>query len=294
MSTKKVLCPVDFSPGSQRAMQVAVRLAGEMDAELVLAHAWYVPASVYPSEEPLLPQLAESVSDEAARGLTDVVREAAALGASRVTWRLLHGVPWRAIVDALDDDPAIDLAVIGTHGRTGLSRFLLGSVAEKVVRHAPCSVLAVRPDGEVKPFTHVMVPVDFSAAARHAIDRAAELVRPGGAGITLLHVIEAPVSYSGELPDPELLRELDRRGAEYVDRAATELRSRVSVPVTTQSRVGWPGAETLAALERDPTIDVIVMGSHGRTGIKRVLLGSVAEKVVRHARCPVLVARKRE
>ncbi len=294
MSTKKVLCPVDFSAGSQRAMQVAVRLAGELDAELVLVHAWYVPASVFPSEEPLLPRLLQSVSDEAARGLDDAVREATALGARRVTWKLLHGVPWRAIVDALDDDPAFDLAVIGTHGRTGLSRFLLGSVAEKVVRHAPCSVLAVRPDGEVRPFAHVMVPVDFSAAARHAIDRAVELVQPDGAGITLLHVIEAPVSYTGELPDPGLLRELDRRGAEHLERTATELQSRVTVPVTARRRVGWPGAEILAALDHDPTIDVIVMGSHGRTGIKRVLLGSVAEKVVRHARCPVLVARRRE
>ncbi|HSK04246.1 MAG TPA: universal stress protein [Kofleriaceae bacterium] len=293
MSTKKILCPVDFSAGSQRAMQVAVRLAGDMDAELVLVHAWYVPASVYPSEEPLLPQLVQSVSDEAARGLDDAVREATALGARRVTWKLLHGVPWRAIVDALDE-PAFELAVIGTHGRTGLSRFLLGSVAEKVVRHAPCSVLAVRTEGEVGSFTHALVPVDFSDGARHAIDRAAELVRPGGAGITLLHIIEAPVSYSGELPDPELLRELDRRGAESLERTATELRSRVTVPVTARSRVGWPGAEILAALDHDPTIDLIVMGSHGRTGIKRVLLGSVAEKVVRHARCPVLVARQRE
>jgi nucleotide-binding universal stress UspA family protein len=294
MSTKKVLCPVDFSAGSQHAMQVAVRLAGEMDAELVLVHAWYVPASVFPSEEPLMPQLVQTVSDEAARGLDDAVREATALGARRVTWKLLHGVPWRGIVDALDDDPAFDLVVIGTHGRTGVSRFLLGSVAEKVVRHAPCSVLAVRSDGEVRPFTHVMVPVDFSGGARHALDRAAELVRPGGAGITLLHVIEAPVSYSGELPDPELLRDLDRRAAEYLERTGTELRSRVTVPVTARSRVGWPGAEILAALEHDPTIDLIVMGSHGRTGIKRVLLGSVAEKVVRHARCPVFVARPRE
>ncbi len=292
MSAKKVLCPVDFSPGSRRAMEAAVRLAGEMDAELILAHAWYVPASVFPSEAPLPPQVIQSVSDDAARGLDAAVREATALGAKRVSSMLLHGVPWRAIVDALED-PAFELVVIGTHGRTGLARILLGSVAEKVVRHAPCSVLAVRPDGEVKPFTHVLIPVDFSDGAQHAIDLAARLVQPGGAGITLLHVIEAPVSYSGELPDPEFLRELDRRTAEYLDRASSQLRSRVSVPVTTRSRVGWPGAEILAAIDHDPTIDLVVMGSHGRTGIKRVLLGSVAEKVVRHARCPVLVARKR-
>jgi universal stress protein A len=118
-------------------------------------------------------------------------------------------------------------------------------------------------------------------------------IRPSGAGITLLHVVEAPVSYSGELPPPELLLELDARSAEHLDAWASELRGKVSVPVTTQCRVGRAHLEVLSALDRDPTLDLVVMGSHGRTGIKRVLLGSVAEKVVRHARCPVFVARSR-
>jgi len=155
-------------------------------------------------------------------------------------------------------------------------------------------VLAVRPDGEVKPFTHALVPVDFSPSALQAVDHAVALVRPGGAGITLLHVVEAPVSYSGELPDADFLRELDRHSAEHLDRWGAQLRSRAQVPVTTKSRVGWVGAEILAAIDHDPSIDLVAMGSHGRTGLPRVLLGSVAEKVVRHARCPVLVARKRE
>jgi len=183
--------------------------------------------------------------------------------------------------------------VIGTHGRTGLARILLGSVAEKVVRHAPCPVLAIRPDDEPKPFTHALCPTDFSEDSRQAIDFAAELVQPSGTGITLLHVIEAPVSYSGELPDPDLIRELDRRSAAQLEAWAARLRSMSSIPVTTRCRVGWPGAEILAAVDHDPSIDLVVMGSHGRTGIKRALLGSVAEKVVRHARCPVCVARAR-
>jgi nucleotide-binding universal stress UspA family protein len=87
---------------------------------------------------------------------------------------------------------------------------------------------------------------------------------------------------------------LDRRSAELLDQWASQLRGKISVPVTTTARIGWPGAEILAALDRDSTVDLVVMGSHGRTGIKRVLLGSVAEKIVRHARCPVLVARRRK
>jgi nucleotide-binding universal stress UspA family protein len=292
MSFKKILCPIDFSTGSRHAMSVAVRLAREADAELVLVHAWYVPAAMFPAEEPLPPQLLQRLNDDAQQGLDAAVRDAAALGAKRLTSKLLHGVPWSTIVETLHD-PAFDLVVIGVNGRTGLARFLLGSVAEKVVRHAPCPVLTVRPDGEPRPFTHVLCPVDFSDDSRQALDFAAELVRPGGTGITLFHVVEAPVAYSGELPAPDILADLDRRSTEYLERWASQLRGKVSVPVATRCRIGWPGAETLAAIDLDPTIDLVVMGSHGRTGIKRVLLGSVAEKVVRHARCPVFVARKR-
>jgi nucleotide-binding universal stress UspA family protein len=273
MSFKKILVPTDFSPGSEYAASVAL-----------------------PVTYAFPPQVLQQLSDDARRGLDAAVRDAVALGTKRVSSKLLGGVPWSAIVDELDEavDPMFDLVVIGTHGRTGLARVLIGSVAEKVVRHAPCSVLAVHPDGESKPFTHALCPIDFSEGSRQALDAAAELVRPGGAGITLLHVVEAPVAYSGELPDPEMLRDLDRRSSDQLDAWAEALRGRVSVTVATKTRVGWAGAEILAALDRDPSIDLVVVGSHGRTGIKRVLLGSVAEKVVRHARCPVLVARRRE
>lgn len=292
MTFQRILCPIDFSAGSQHAMSVAARLAWEAGAELVLAHAWYVPPAAYPLDYSFTPQLVQQLSDDAQRGLDAAVQEVTALGAKRVTSRLVSGVPWSAIVDLLDE-PSFDLVVIGTHGRTGLSRILLGSVAEKVVRHAPCSVLAVHPDGESRPFTHALCPVDFSEDARHALAAAAELVRPGGAGITLLHVLEVPVSYSGEIPDPGLVRDLDSRAAAHLETWAAELRGKVSVAVTTRCRIGWAGAEILAALDRDTSIDLVVVGSHGRTGIKRALLGSVSEKVVRHARRPVLVARKR-
>jgi len=291
MTFTKILCPTDFSPGAERALQLAARLAGDTGAELVIAHAWYIPAAAYAVEAPFLPNVTQQMVDDAQRGLDAAVRDATAAGAKYVTGKLLNGVPWAEIVGQLEHQ-AFDLCVIGTHGRTGLARILLGSVAEKVVRHAPCSALAVRPDGEVKPFAHVLVPSDFSASADHAFELAARLVQPQGA-ITLLHVIEVPVAYSGEITDADFARDLDSRAAAALDQAATKLRTMTPVRVTTRSRIGYPGMQTLAALDADRTIDLVVMGSHGRTGIKRALLGSVAEKVVRHARCPVLVARKR-
>lgn len=291
MRFPKILCPTDFSPGSERALRVAARMANTADAELVMVHAWHIPPSAFAGEYIFPPHTIEDIVDDSQRGLDEAVRQAAMHGARRVSGRLLSGTPWVEIVDQLEKE-AFDLCVIGTHGRTGLARIFLGSVAEKVIRHAPCSVLVVRPDTEVDRFSHVLVPIDFSEGARAALERAAQLVDPAGT-ITVLHVIEVPVAYSGEITIPDLARNLDKRATAALEEEAARLARETPATVRIRSRIGYPGAQTLAALDADSSIDLVVMGSHGRTGIARVLLGSVAEKVVRHARCPVLIARKR-
>lgn len=293
MTFKKILCPIDFSPGSQQAMRTAIRIANEDGAELVLFHSWHIPAMAFVGDAAFPPLLSENLAEDARRGLDDAEREATLAGAKRVTTKLAHGLPWEQIVEVLEREP-FDLAVIGTHGRTGLSRILLGSVAEKVVRHAPCSVLAVHPHDEPRPYSHVLCPVDFTPSSRHALDLATSLVRPGGAGITLLHVLEIPVAYSGPITIADFARDLDGRAARELDRWAARAREQVTVPVETQTRVGYAGAQALSEIDGDRTVDLVVVGSHGRTGIKRALLGSVAEKIVRHAKCPVLVARERD
>jgi nucleotide-binding universal stress UspA family protein len=289
----KILCPIDFSPGSERAMRVAIRLANEIDAELVLTHAWYVPPMAYGSEYAAAVDLMQEVQEGAQAALSAATREATALGARRLASRLLTGSPRHEIVKVLEREPAFDLVVMGTHGRTGLARVLLGSIAEGVVRHAPCSVLAVRPDGEAMPFARVLCPVDFSDSSQHAADLAAELVAPGSAGITLLHVIDPPAVHARGQRMIELVRDLDRHAAKHLDRWAAQLAAKAPAPVTKLCRVGHPGGEILKVLDEGPAFDLVVMGSHGRTGIERALLGSVAEKIVRHARCPVLVTRRR-
>jgi nucleotide-binding universal stress UspA family protein len=292
MSFKKILCPTDFSAGSQHALQVAARLASEANGELVVAHSFYVPPLALGVEYTFPLDTLQRIEEDAEGLLAEAVKEARALGAKHVSSKLLKGLPWHEIVQMLDAQ-AFDLAVMGTQGRTGLARVLLGSVAEKIVRHAPCSVMAVHPGDLPKPFNHVLCPVDFSDSSQHAVELAAQLAAPGGSGITLLHVVEVPVAYAGEPPVPGFMEDLDKRSAELLQNWAKRLETEVTVPVTTRMRIGTPGSQALAVLDRDPTVDLVVMGSHGRTGIKRVLLGSVAEKVVRHAKCPVVVARKR-
>lgn len=291
MTFRKILCPTDFSPGSFHALKTAAAIASAHDAELVVANVWYVPSMAYAGEAPVPSDAVDQLAADSQRGLAEAVREATALGARRVSSRLLAGVPWDQLVATLSHGDGFDLVVMGTHGRTGLARILLGSVAEQVVRHAPCPVLTVREGASAGRFGHVLCPIDFSDHSRPALDLAASVAAPGGAGITLLHVVELPASYNEEPLGEGVIQELDQSAARRLERCGDELRARIGVPVTTRTRIGRPGAQILAALDDDPSFDLVLMGSHGRTGLSRLLLGSVAEQVVRHASCPVLVAR---
>lgn len=291
LTLKKVLCATDFSPGSQQAVRAACQVASRAGAELVIFHAWHVPTLSYTLEAPFPPHIVQGVIDDAQRALDGVVQDVKAAGVQNGAGKLVSGVPWMKTLEELEDT-AYDLCVVGTHGRTGLAHVLLGSFAEKIVRHAPCSVLAVRGDAEVKAFRHVLVPTDFSDSAGYAMDVATTFVDATGS-MTLLHVIELPVAFAGEVPTSEFARDLDTEAARALDAELKRVKRESGISVSTKNRIGYPGAQTLAALDADPSIDLVVVGSHGRTGIKRVVLGSVAEKVARHARCPVLVARKR-
>jgi nucleotide-binding universal stress UspA family protein len=148
MTSRKILCPIDFSLGSQQAMLLAVRLANARDAELVLAHVWYMPPLAYVEDPPFPADTIQAMIRDEERGLAAAATEATRLGALRVTTKFLAGVPWDQLVELLRGDPGFELVVMGTHGRTGLDRVLLGSVTEKVVRHAARPVLVARTRSE--------------------------------------------------------------------------------------------------------------------------------------------------
>ena len=143
MMFRKILCSVDFSPGSTEALRLAAAMCAP-DTALVLIHVWQPLAYTYGAESALTADIVNSIQGDAERELASAKREVERLGPRRVETSFQIGSAWREIVRVLEDDRAFDLAVIGTHGRTGLSHVLLGSVAEKVVRHAPCPVLVAR------------------------------------------------------------------------------------------------------------------------------------------------------
>jgi len=148
MGFRKILCPVDFSDGAREALRVAAELARASSGLLVVAHvADPLPWSTHDNFQ-LAPSVIQSLVDSEQAELGRWQQLAKAFGAPEVASRYLAGTPWDQITTLAQNDRAIDLVVMGTHGRTGLAHALLGSVAEKVVRHAPCSVLVVRPRGQ--------------------------------------------------------------------------------------------------------------------------------------------------
>lgn len=189
-----------------------------------------------------------------------------------------------------------DLIVMGTHGRRGLRRLIVGSVTEEVLRSASCPVVTVRPESagrtESPTFERILVATDFSSTGGMAFEHAAALAATCGARLDALHVIQAdnlPEFYypllsglSHELP--KLRKASTERLQELLDddrlTAVPEARARVEI--------GRP-ADEIVGLARRSDADLIVIGSHGRSGLGRVLIGSVAREVVRMAECPVLI-----
>ena len=211
--------------------------------------------------------------------------------------RVEHGDPAEQIIVAAAD---CDLIVMTTHGRGAGERALFGSVADRVVRHASVPVLLIR-GGErpvrESPLTRVVVPLDGSPAAERALPVAMDLADDLGIRIHLVRAIDAasPRAVVRVGPAPAsayaaAVEEARSTATAYLEEQAKRVRAR-DISVTTEVREGAPAAE-LNALTRPG--DIIVMTTHGRTGIGRWLLGSVTERVVREAPVPVLVVRARD
>lgn len=142
MQFKQILVPTDFSDGAREALRAACKLAGS-DGHIALVHVWH-PPFVYSPEATFSPQVIKDLHQQAEKSLANAKAEALAFGAKLVTTTFLIGTGWHEIVELARRHREIDAIVMGTHGRSGIAHALLGSVAEKVVRHAPCPVLVIR------------------------------------------------------------------------------------------------------------------------------------------------------
>ncbi len=301
MRVEKVLCPTDFSPCAGQALEVAVLAARSFGAELHVLHGIVLHAADPHSPTYHLPDLEEMEATLRRVGACELAADIAphADGTLHIV-EAQRRAPFagEAIVEYAQEIGA-DLIVMGTHGRRGLSHLLLGSVANEVVRRAPCPVMTVRarPDGSnLQAIERILVPVDFSGAADAALAAGRELAVAWTAELDVLHVLEGtvmPAFYAAGVTsllqlDPKIRsrcqREMDRRLAQL---------GGASVGVATHVREG-KAAHEIVAFAQERGSDLIVLATAGRTGVERMLLGSVAEKVVRLAPSAVLVVRAGE
>ena len=283
----RILVPTDFSVSSDAALELARTFRTTFGGSLHLLHI---------TTDVLVPPHAAGHHRENQLAAVKALRErltAEDRGSHSVIRLVERANPAQAIKDYARS-AGIGLIVMGTHGRGGVAHFLLGSVAEAVVRTAPCPVLTVRAPGlqDVAAFRRILVPTDFSGPSDAALDCARTLTERFGGSIHLLHVLEErPVEepfgsevFVSELPEVRAarLREAQERLSHRVSARDREMKC-----VTTEVIFGTT-ARTIVDYAADNGFDLIVMGTHGRTGIAHLLMGSVAERVVRTATCPVI------
>lgn len=288
----KILFPTDFSECAEHAFSQAAHLASLFDAELHVFNIRVLRKNEHPSMRAFLDEEAEEIYQQNV-SRSEKLRRSPFLDEDRIIV-LEPGTTGTSACDAIlnyASDAEIDLIVMGTHGRRGPRRFLLGSTAACVVRQATCPVVTLRfdadpMDSDEKP--HLLVPVDFSNHAEDAVRYANTLAGMWGGEITLLHVIEEmvlPAVYGIEpvaLQPMTALSDNTRSELQYLgDRLIDE-----GIPFRTEVLIG-PTPVVISEYAAEKESDMIVISTHGLTGLKRVLMGSITEAVVRSAPCAV-------
>lgn len=297
---KKLLVPTDFSENSEHALVYAKALGkafgGSIDCLHVidLGHNQIGPVEgVYVSSADVHRSI-QMIENHAEEQMAHLRKKERFLGVEMNTHQRRGNGPEEIVKAAAE--LGNDLIIIATHGRGGLERFLFGSTCDKVVRLSPVPVLSIKPqerefvkaDGSIELKT-ILCPMDFSEFSRSALPYATSLAKQFGARIILTHVVDARLDY------PEWTAQASVNNSEHlVDearRSLTELADSIAgVETEVEVVIGISHRALLDTVERD-AVDLVVMPTHGRKGFAHALLGSVAEKVSRLAKCPVLTVR---
>ena len=298
---RSILVPLDGSDFAEHALPVALGIAHRSGATVHVASVHVPP----PPDPDLSAEWDEEVREAQREYMERVGQRLRAQDGVRADVALLEGAPGDAL-SRHGSDVGADLVVMTTHGRTGLSRLWFGSVANDVVRHGSLPTLLVRPGahpaevGARHRFAHVLVPLDGSERAAEVLPFAMGLSALDGARMTLLQVVVPPVMpihpYSFAVPsaavDADVLTAHVQNARERLTALAERLRARglhVECIVRTHDRP----AEAILTYVAESGADLVAMTTHGR-GLSRLVTGSIADKVLRGARTPVLLYRTEE
>jgi nucleotide-binding universal stress UspA family protein len=293
-----LLVPLDGSSIAEEALPVAAAIAHRTRARLHLATAiQHAPALLASAEEPAVDaELEQALRDQAGEYLKSTAEALGTTHGLEVSYAVLDGPPARALADHARAK-RVRLMVMTTHGHTGLNRLWLGSVADRLLRWVKVPVLLLRPkDGSLQTeFRHTVVALDGLSEGERVLDPAIELgsLWPDSQ-FTLVQVVEPPVALITRMAmQPAKMRphwrELQENCARsYLERVATRLRQR-GLRVATQMISARGVGDQILGLAHAISADLIVVGTHGARGVERMLLGSVADKVIRGASQAVLV-----
>jgi nucleotide-binding universal stress UspA family protein len=301
---RNLLVPLDGSAFAEQALPLALQIAGRTGAtlRLVRVHVLYAFQDPACSWVPFDAEADRLCKQQEQSYLDGVVQRLAGMSSVPVTSAVVLGLTADGILEEARAQKA-DLIVMTTHGRGPLNRFWLGGVADEVVRRAPVPVLLV-PSREAAPapagepaLHHMLITLDGSALAEQVLPPALALGQPLGLRYTLLQAVE-PVLFRGYSPagpnqgwtDQPLLERRQSAVQDYLEQVARRLGA-PSVPIQTRVVAGHAAAVAILEEARIAAADLIALATHGRGGLKRLLLGSVADKVVRGSQTPVLIHR---
>jgi nucleotide-binding universal stress UspA family protein len=283
-----ILVPIDFPPTGAHVLEHAAAVAAHAGCELHVLHVQVFDRGHYGwSAVPDVEGIEKIISETSRRNMDKVV-EAISL----------------PVVDAIVKSPReasailehaeahdCGLIVMGTHARKGVERMFMGSVTAEVLRRSPVSVMIIGPRHEAPApdsYRRVLVPVDFSDSSREALRQASVIAEQHDARLMVVHAVEPPMSvpYDAHLVTAD----------EMHDRAVgalEEFLADADLPRAAQDKLVMVGPpdDAIVSFADDESVDLIVMGTVGRSGLSRILLGSTTERVLRKAPCPVLAHR---
>ncbi len=284
----QLLFPTDGSEGASTAFEHVLDLAAAHDATVHIL-------AVVDTGGDGLRRVGEDAVDDLERQSESLVSETAATAEERgvdTVTAVERGYPYREIVDYANAQ-GVDQIAMPTHGRRGIERFLLGSTTERVVRRADVPVLTIRPDEDARipyPYRNVLVPTDGSDCSAAAVTAGTEAAIATDAELHLLSVIDTMAL--GADVRTEMQMESLEQSAESILDEAVDLAADAGVDDPTRTvEYGSSIPNTIRSYVDDHDVDLLVVGTHGRTGFDRYLLGSVAEKLIRISPVPVLTVR---
>ncbi len=300
LNVKNILCPTDYSNCASQALEHALYMAKHYRARLHIIHANVLhqddlpnPANHSPDPKELREQLGNLFTKEIDGDMQEYIQS---FEDEVIRIEELRGFSAAELIVQYADRHNIDLIVMGTHGRRGLGYMFLGSVAQEVVRVAHCPVYTVRESEKPqspKKKNVILSPVDFSNHSNAALSVAREVADMYGAKLELLHVVENKIFSSYNIFEEKAIVRLQQ---DIVDQSRKKIKlvfdksSGPGVRVEIKVVTGHVVSEILE-YARSNRVDLIVIATHGATGLKHFLLGGVAEKVIRRAPCPVLTIR---